>query len=308
LANSLQVSEEIDHLGKEKSKPLHQSQQRIFRPPLSRTCPASQTDLAVYSSTDDEVQILYDRAIAAELENKILRRRIEHLEMECNFLRSSSSYAALGPIEVHESTQQTNHIFAAAEPQFLRFSRSPQDQSHQIQAHLHPIRSEQDSRVAVHSNTKNTSISSSLVLSTFSLNTAGEQIIMPSRLGFEKHNPVGINSTDGQTLSSRKTLSTLGSSEDSEFEIIPMDQDFGQVYKSSQAFSGERDKERIDSVKRALTLLPNFASKPFFFSPNTLEESIYDVKGGSLHTERIGTVSELGRAKEGVQASLFLIV
>ena len=86
-------------------------------------------ELPLVISENEEVQLLYERAIAAEYENKQLRNRIEALELECNLLRSSSNITGkeiLGVLShIEDGNDCSKSIFALKCSNDLRFSRSP---------------------------------------------------------------------------------------------------------------------------------------------------------------------------------------
>jgi hypothetical protein len=90
------------------------------------------SELAPLRMNIDDVQILYERAMTAEYENKRLRKKIESLERECTFLRSSTNMAAKGVLEVlpdFDDTEVSKSLCAelkyADNSQLVRFSRSP---------------------------------------------------------------------------------------------------------------------------------------------------------------------------------------
>ncbi len=83
-------------------------------------------------SESEEVQLLYERAMAAEYENKQLRNRIEALELECDLLRSSSNISGkeiLGVLShLDDGNESAKSLFAlkcSNDLQAMRFSRSP---------------------------------------------------------------------------------------------------------------------------------------------------------------------------------------
>ena len=89
-------------------------------------------ELAPMSISMDEVHILYERAMTAEYENKRLRRKIEALERECTFLRSSTDMAAKGILEVFADLNDTelardvsSELKYTHDSPLIRFSRSP---------------------------------------------------------------------------------------------------------------------------------------------------------------------------------------
>ena len=88
-------------------------------------------ELAAVNGDVDEVQNLFERAMAAEYENKRLRKKIEALERECTFLRSSSNVAARGILEVFSDLNQNDaskpgdELKYCDDLQLVRFSRSP---------------------------------------------------------------------------------------------------------------------------------------------------------------------------------------
>jgi hypothetical protein len=89
-------------------------------------------DLPLVISESEDVQLLYERAMAAEYENKQLRNKIEALELECNLLRSSSNITGkeiLGVLshleDGNDASKSLFELKCSDELQAMRFSRSP---------------------------------------------------------------------------------------------------------------------------------------------------------------------------------------